>query len=979
MQASSLWWLFIFVVFFGMAVSASANSDISPDNVWQKIDEANLLSRDAERLLVPNKYQAFRLNKTRLQAILKNAPVEFTEDARNREVILSLPMPDGIFQRFRIENSPIVEKGLSIKYPELSQTYRGYGIDDPTSTVRFDFLPSGFHSMILSTRGTIMVDPYFKEGDTQNYISYLKSDVNPKEPFICLFEDEKARIDSFITDSFDEFFNGNEDNVISGSQLRQYRLALAATNEYAVAVGSNTIAGTLAAQVLVMNRVNGVYERDLAIRMNIIANNDLIVYAGDQMCGGVACTSANDPYTNSSGSTMLGENTTNLNNVITSANYDIGHVFSTGGGGVATLNGPCGANKARGVTGLTNPVGDPFAIDYVAHEMGHQWGSNHTFNGATSNCSGGNRSAANSYEPGSGVTIMAYAGICGTQNLARNSIDTFHVRSLEVIVAFSQTGTGNTCAQTTSSGNTPPNVSVVGGTSFNIPKQTPFALTASATDVDNDAITYDWQDYNTGGTTGTTAVPNTDADGTPRPLFRPYLPTGGGTRYFPSLEYILNNANVPPSTYTCNTSFTCMTGELLPAITRTMNFQVIARDNRANAGGINTATAVVNVDGNSGPFVITAPNTNVTFAGNSQQPVTWNVANTTASPVSAANVKISLSTDGGQTFPNVISASTANDGTETVTVPNVGTTTARIKVEAVNNIFFDISDANFTINPVASGKRFVDFDGDSKTDLSIFRPSVEQWWYLKSSDGGNAVFNFGNSSDILSPGDFTGDGKTDICFFRPSEGRWYVLRSEDSSFFAINFGANGDIPAPGDFDNDGKTDAAVFRPASGTWFILRSTDGGTTITPFGVNGDQPVVADYDGDGRDDVAIYRPSVGQWWLNRSTAGVVVLTFGTAADKTVQGDYTGDGKADIAFWRPTDGFWYILRSEDFSFFSFPFGTMGDVPVLGDYDGDGKFDPGIYRPSSNTWFINRSTSGLLVVGFGLTGDKPIPNAFVR
>lgn len=219
-------------------------------------------------------------------------------------------------------------------------------------------------------------------------------------------------------------------------------------------MGSNTVAGTLAAQVLIMNRVNGVYERDLAIRMVMIANNDQIVYAGNNMncpvgTGGTACTGANDPYTNNSGTAMLGENTTVLNQVIQTANYDIGHVFSTGGGGVATLNGPCGANKARGVTGLTNPVGDPFAIDYVAHQMGHQWGANHTFNSTTGSCGGGNRSATSAYEPGSGITIMAYAGICGNQNLALNSIDTFHVKSLEVIVAYSQTGNGNTCGVTT--------------------------------------------------------------------------------------------------------------------------------------------------------------------------------------------------------------------------------------------------------------------------------------------------------------------------------------------------------------------------------------------------------------------------------------------------------------------------------------------------------------------------------------------------
>src|SRR5207237_4226643 len=178
--------------------------------------------------------------------------------------------------------------------------------------------------------------------------------------------------------------------------------------------------------------------------------------------------------------------------------------------------------------------------------MGHQWGALHTFNGTVSSCGGGNRTGADAYEPGSGISIMAYAGICGSQNLAAHSIDTFHVKSLEEMVAYSQSGGGNGCAVTTATNNTPP--TVTGPGNFNIPKQTPFSLTASATDPNGDSITYDWQEFDTGGSTGTTAVPNADADGTPRPIFRPYLPTVSGTRTFPSLRHILNNANVPPAT-----------------------------------------------------------------------------------------------------------------------------------------------------------------------------------------------------------------------------------------------------------------------------------------------------------------------------------------------------------------------------------------------------------------------------------------------
>lgn len=319
---------------------------------------------------------------------------------------------------------------------------------------------------------------------------------------------------------------------------------------------------------------------------------------------------------------------------------------------------------------------------------------------------------------------------------------------------------------------------------------------------------------------------------------------------------------------------------------------------------------------------------------------------------------------------------------------SVGTYTGEITIttnDAPNSP--QIAAVNLTIvsYPVTQLQSPFDFDGDSKTDLSIFRPtgtSGSEWWWMKSSTGGNAALQFGTATDKLAPVDFTGDGKTDVAFWRPSSGQWFVLRSEDFSFYAFPFGTNGDVPAPADYDGDGRADAAVFRESSLTWFISKSS-GGTDIVGFGAAGDKPVNADFDGDGKADIAIFRPTGSngaEWWIRRSSnASVFALQFGASTDNAVPGDFTGDGKADVAFWRPSTGFWNVLRSEDFSYFAFPFGANGDIASPGDYDGDGKIDAAVYRPTNSTWYANRTTGGVLIQQFGINGDVPLPSSFVR
>lgn len=652
--------------------AAAAQDSGSRDGVWKSVDPSSLPARP-NGVAALKDYRTFSLNKNRLAEVLTAAPMEFNQKARDQKVELTLPMPDGSFSRFSIEQTSVMEPQLAAQYSNY-KTYSAQGIDDPNATAKIDWTPYGFHAFVLTESGDVFVDPYSKT-NTDNYISYFNHDSIQDGPFHCLVSEVNAGASAAR-------LTRPERKFVSGPTLRTYRTAIAATAEYTAANGG-TVNSALAALTTAVNRLNGIFERDVTVRFILVNNETNIIYTN----------AATDPYTNGNPDVMIGENQTNLDNnaVIGSANYDVGHVFGTiaggGGSGLAVTPAVCQGNvKAQGASTATTTTGDSFVLGIVAHELAHQFSAQHSFNGSIDNCN--QRTANSAYEPGSGSTIMSYTSACGAQNIQLNSDAYFHSNSINQMLTYIGT---QSCQASVATGNTPPTIN--SGGNFTIPKNTPFALTASSNDVDGDAVTFTWEQLDL----GPQSPPDTDADGNARPIFRSFIPAASPTRTFPRLQDILNNANVPPATYDCFFGTQCLTGEILPSIARVMNFQVTARDNRAGNGGVNSATMQLTVDGNSGPFVVTAPNTAVNWTGFTQQNVTWNVANTTNAPVNAANVKISLSTDGGNTFPTVLLASTPNTGTASVTVPNSPTAQARIKVEGVGNIFFDVSNTNFTI------------------------------------------------------------------------------------------------------------------------------------------------------------------------------------------------------------------------------------------------------------------------------------------
>ncbi|WP_104107633.1 reprolysin-like metallopeptidase [Nocardioides sp. 616] len=822
--------------------SPAATASPEPGDYWSSSTAKPGANREGDAPRVnPSDYAAFTLDGSALRGELRDAPLEQSTAAAET---VWVPSPDGDLVAFAVKESPVMEAELAAEHPEL-RTYAGRGVEDPTATIRFDVTPNGFHAAVrgAADEAAWYVDPAWN-GDDSLYLSYLGSSLPVPEKGLV-----EPELDEDVVEQLDEERAGEPagDEV----SLRTYRLALVTDPSYAAYFGTENV---LAEKVTLMNRVNQLYNDDLAIRMLLINDTDKLNFdtaakateAGGP-CGDAPCFTTTQLA--SCTGALLNRNRIVLGQVVGAGNYDVGHIaLGTPGGGVAGLGVIGGTGKARGCTGLPQPEGDFFAIDYVAHEIGHQFGGPHTFNGTEYNC--GSNIGGSPWEPGSGSSIMAYAGICQQDNLQPHSDPYFSQRSitditntvlavrpdedevqtvslrgfdtdgesftlsfdgqttapivrgteyttaaidaaLEAIVgtdtvtvaAFGGSGAINdTGFQVTFNGGAVNDVDVeslvltpvsgdvtgfVGETAQGgpvenggqtvtpsgnrtpiatapadktIPLRTPFALTGSATDPDGDALIHIWEQNDRGGSTGTALGNQVKTNG---PLFRifgthaPVTPAGtlqinspgeniatsDPTRVFPDMGQILSN-NTNANAATCpampakpatggatNVSVPVVEcfAEWLPTADYvgasqagntepSLNFRFTARDLNPAGGGYAYDDVKLTLDKAAGPFLVSSKNTAGAAAVSGRgENLTWAVAGTNT-PALAENVRITLSTDGGQTFDHVLAESTLNDGSHRITWPNVPTTKARIKIEAVDNYFFDVNDADFEIN-----------------------------------------------------------------------------------------------------------------------------------------------------------------------------------------------------------------------------------------------------------------------------------------
>lgn len=570
---------------------------------------------------------------------------------------LTLPLPDGQEVTFSLQPYDLLPADLSAKYPGI-RTFKGHDEANPVETGRVDLGPQSFHAMFSHQGKMVFVDP-LRNGE--GYAVYYQQDAHSR-----------------LEEEADKVIGGEAKKLarqvlVDGNERKRYVIAISAAGEYTQYHGGTVEAG-LGAITTLLNRVNEVYQRDVAAEFQLASGNDTIIFTD----------AATDPFFNGDDPSGSGLNDVDVNMEVQAVAqtlglgaFDIGHVVNTGGGGLAGLGVLCTGEKSAGMTGSPNPVGDAFFIDYVAHEIGHQFGAEHTFNGTTGSCGGGNREPSQAWEPGSGSSIMAYAGICGEENLQANSLPYFHSKSIEQMRAHM--ATVPSCGTSQTLVNNAPQVAA--GSDYVIPANTPFVLKGAGTDLDNDALSYTWEQIDLG--TESFSVASMVDDGS-RPLFPFVAPTSVPERILPSLPSLLTN--------------TLAKGEAWPTTNRDLNFRLTARDGK---GGVSSDDMKVQVVDTGKAFALTSPLVTPLAAGQTQT-IGWEVAGTNVAPINCSKVDLYMTRDEGVNW-TLLAGGQPNSGSASVAIPAGKDGTARLKVACSNNLFFAISPLKLSVTQRVEG------------------------------------------------------------------------------------------------------------------------------------------------------------------------------------------------------------------------------------------------------------------------------------
>lgn len=689
----------IFTLSIILFVFASADAQ----SFFTKKDESRISLRSTdERTVIPTKYEVFGLDVSGLKTYLRQAPMEFEQ---SQGLLLEIPTAEGGLDAYYVFESPVMEAEISARYPSI-KSYKAYSKNNG-SVMRFALSSAGFYAAVYSESGEVYIDPYSEENTSDYIVYYTKnhhSDIYDNTPMCGVEHEERAEADSGPS-------THNRTDIVN---LRVFRLAMACTGEWGQVARRGTVEKCLADMNTMVTRMNAIYEKELAMRYVIINDNDKLIFLDPKT----------DPYENSDeGKKILGTNTRVISDRVGGNSYDVGHVLSIcyDIGGVAQGGSACQSNKGNGVTCNNNNDLTKIVTRVMAHEVGHQFDASHTWNICQPNDPGTDQQRAGNwaYEPGSGSTIMSYAGSCGTDNVASDNDDYFHVASLfQIYNKTNPGGNAYSCSQKVATNNHYPTVSVP-NVRYIIPISTPFELRGNGADEDGDVLTYCWEQYDLGPKV---ALGTNSEEG---PLFRSYKPSvDGNIRFVPAPSIILSGNWADKK-------------EVLPDKSRVLTFRLTVRDNNAEAAGVVWDEYKLDVSDQAGPFRLTYPDKNEKFKVGEAVTVTWDVANTDKAPINCQKVNIygSFSSAIRDGDPNLVplALGVPNNGSYTIIIPNKTSNLFRIVIKAVDNIFLTSSTGPSRIDEATDPTISI---SASASNLNICQPNSETISYNTIGLGG---------------------------------------------------------------------------------------------------------------------------------------------------------------------------------------------------------------------------------------------------